>query len=600
MRFSRSHLSRLAALLLLTPTATAAVQGSVQVFIGDLAQAGSIAAFDEATGLALGTPAELQSLTLLPLDFNGRRGTDSLRSDRPQMYQCSPTSSHIQLPHGRGRLYRFKRAEANGSSTFGYLVITPSGTIQRLVERPGSGPAGTTDPYTDRVAISPEPRSMLLCTTPAAGGDLLEVYFRTGAVVNRTPHILPLMFHEQSLRMGGDWLTATCTRGVLRSGRGALDRASRVPGIPAGPYFTGELMMSPSGTFAMTTVGSPPGALDVYAYDSTGVANKVNATPAAILGAGFQPEANHGPFFAISDDGVWCAWTTNMLNKRELFMRQNTSAVAPPETQVTSDSNFIDTLEEIGVLGIFEPGKLIAVVGEAGPTFEDSIEGVDFFEVQVGHAGSAVIRNLTQTSGQSMGPITSQPQITPSLMAWVPDAGAFLVYNEQGGNDGSLIAVYPGVMGAQIIATDLRGVYFYEQVGDQLVISLRTALGGNPGHQLLIINSDLTGPTKILLATDGEQMLQPYAVGARWIVFVESPDQGIQSISRVNITNGAYETFGIGADSFGLVMGLTPSGQLAFGLERSGFTTMAIWPMGTPLATILQMPPSKATLIPGK
>jgi hypothetical protein len=588
-----------AAISLLTLTSSSFAQAGLQVLIGTPGQPGAITAYDELSGAPQSSPIELQGVSLLPIDFNGRLASDDLLASRPKFRGDVPGASRIELPGRLGVLYRFSREELGGARSFGFLRIDSDGAVHLLAERPGTGLAADQDPYADRVALAPDSRAMLTCTQHAAGGDLLEVHLITGAVINRTPHYPPLIWRAQSLRMASDWLTAVCSRAVLRSGRAPLDLASRVPGISNAPLFTGELSLSPSGTYAMTTIGVATTALDVWAFGPTGLADKVSTSTANIHGAGFLPEAGHGPFFAISDDGKWCAWTAEIALKRELFMRENSAQSSAPETHVSSDSNFADTLEEIGALGMYQPGKLLMAIGEPSLDFGVDLESADFFEVQLDTNGTPSFTNLTMTSGQSAPPFLAAPQMTPTFVRWLPAAGAFLMYDEQSGGTGRIVAVRPGVNGVQVLMNDVKQVDFIEQVGNRVVISLRLATGLRQ-HQLVKLPSDLsTGPVVVHDGGD-DSFLQPLAALDRWIVFTEVPDFGPQRLGRVDLATGAYQSFALAADAFGPGIGLTSGGELAFGFTLGGAPRLAIWPFGGSAPFVLQTPGGQGSLLPGR
>ena len=96
------------------------------------------------------------------------------------------------------------------------------------------------------------------------------------------------------------------------------------------------------------------------------------------------------------------------------------------------------------------------------------IESADFFEARLDASGAPAITNLTMTSGESSPPFLAIPELTPLSMRWVPDAGAFVMHDEDSGGGGSLVSMTPGTPGVQVLLADVKEVDFIEQVGAEL------------------------------------------------------------------------------------------------------------------------------------
>lgn len=593
------HAQRLAALAAAAGLATSAAAADVQVLTGPLGQPGALVAYDDATGLALAPPApELQGVQLLPLVLNGQSGQTALLPAGPRWLDEPAGLGRIELPGRGGVLYRFVRHESSGARTYGFLRALPDGTLARLAERPGAGPQQLDDPYLGRAALAPDLRSLLVATTFAAGGDVLEVRLDTGVVRDRTPQLPPLHLRGPSLRIAPQWMVAAADEGVLRGDRAPAARMTRVASIPPAALVTGELVLSPSGTWALTTLGSDATHLDAWSFGPTGDATRMNAAPAELTGAGYLPDAPHGPFLAVSDDGQWAGWTSVLVGKHELFMRERPAQATPVETQVTADAYFADTLEEIGVLGIFSPGELTAAVGEVAPLAEGGIENLDFFRVRVDATGAPVLENATQTSGQTAAPFLATPQLSPSHLRWVPEANAYVMFDDLGSGDGRLVSVTPGVTGVQLLAAGLKEITFLERVGARLVIGVRLSTGQRQ-HQVLTLPVDLSSAPALLVDGGNDAFLEPVTSDPRWLAFQEVPDVGVRRLHRVRLADGLHQVFPVAADEFGSPVAVTASGALAFSFVVAGTPRLVAWPTGGAAPVLLRVPGGFGAVLPG-
>lgn len=578
--------------------APAAAQGSLDLFLADPGGVGAVAPFAEGTGAALAADPELEALRLLPLDFNGRLAVDELLPDRPRYEGDLGLAGRIRLQGSNGVLYRHERVRDGLPNLFGFLLVEPSGVIRRLAELPGTGAAGDADPWLERVGIAPDGGAFLAATTPAAGGDLFEIDVATGLAEDRTAHLPPLEFRKQSLLLASDWGIAVCSRAVLRTGRLAGDLARVVPIGGSAAHHTGEVVLSPSGTVALTTAGRGPLELFAWVFGPAGPASRASRTAAQISGAGFLPEAPHGPFLAVADDGVLCAWRAKVGVSHELFLRRTDFTAATPATQVTADALYTDTLEEIGVLQVGAGGADFAV-GEPGGEPGVGIEGADFFRASLSPDGTLQVENATGTSGELTPPFQSIPTLTPMVRRQLEPGGAYLMHDEAGGGGGRLISVTPGVPGFAVQLDDVKQVDFVERVGDTIVCSLRRASGSKP-HQLVVLPSDLSAAPTVVMDAGDASLLQPVAHPTDWIAFVERPEVGNRKLHRLHLPSLAIETSVIEPAAFHLVMGLSPSLDLVFAFDAAGLRRFVGWPSGGGAMYRLDVATTTGTFLPGR
>ncbi|MEE8467425.1 MAG: hypothetical protein V3T22_03165, partial [Planctomycetota bacterium] len=294
--------------------------GFVTAFHGAAGGLGELGVYREHSGSLFLRPAWGRDLRLLPIDFVGRTQIEEHLLDRPRLRDDVPGASRLELPQQRGTLYHYQRQPANGDLRFGFFVIEPDGRPRRVHERVGTGPGGVDDPFVGRVAVDPAGQGLLVATTLAAGGDLIEVHLARGQATLRTAQLPPLVFSDAGLWLAPDWGFGVAHDGFYRFLRTPSDSADAVvfPGVAPG-WFSGEAVCSPLHTFAATTAGAGPASQHVWIIGRDGPARRATRFPGNFSGAGFLPESPLGPYLAVSDDGALCAWRSEGL-RREAWM----------------------------------------------------------------------------------------------------------------------------------------------------------------------------------------------------------------------------------------------------------------------------------------
>lgn len=563
----------------------------VPVYLGDPAAAGALRSFDAATGALLPADPALEGLILLPIELNGRLASQQLLPGCPRLHEDLPGLGRIHLPGDGGMLMRFRRDLPMGGATFGFLRVAGDGTIQLLGERQGAGPAGTIDPYRKRVAVSADGTRALASTVPAAGGDVIDLDLASGQAHDRSAHLPPLEWRPASLRVGAGWLVAVESGGVWRSGLAAGEGLQAVALEGAPTHFTGELVLSPDGSHALTTAGSGPEALHAHALGAQGTARRVTRDAGRLSGAGYLPDAVHGPFLAVSDDGQHGAWRELPAvpgGARELFVRGAAAAPTNPAVHVTSDAVILDTLDEVGVLTMAQPGTVVVAIGEQAAAVEGGIASADLYSVDL--ATGAMV-NLTGTSGDLAAPFEVKGQLTLPFRRELPGGAGQVLHHDPGSGEGKLLQTVPGG-GLRLLRVGVKEVGFVERAADRVVAAVRRLDTG--GWEILAWPADLSGPVQVVLDLGSEDPTGMTA-GPGGRVAVTAGGR----LYRLEAGASQAQLFPAVVQQIGAVLGWTQGGGLLFSLSRGQVTGFAIWPPAGAPRRLRAIAP-QGTLLPAR
>lgn len=392
-----------------------ALGAQATVFQGSSGGVGDVLVFP-APGAAHTRPAELQDLVLLPIDAVGRSAFSQFQDGQARRKSDVPGAARLILPGNQGSLYRYRRDLASGAE-FGFFVVPADGQARKLFSLPGTGSQGTLDSLPGAVAVAAQGDAFLVASTPDAGGDVYLVHL-DGSAQNVTASLAPITVLPQGLILLADWGAALTARGPVRFLRGtgqaalvplrprtAAGSLGQNPGAPPRAprltYWGDGMVASADGSTIAVVAGVTAAQAHVYTLRSTGDAVCVNDTPAPIQGPGFS--TGSGPNLALAPDGSRAAWKTLDALGGESFSRRVPSVVTPPETQITADANFVDTLNDTGVLAFFDRDSVVLLVGE--PNGVGGIENADFYRATFPVGGGAMqLSNLTNTSGDGVAP----------------------------------------------------------------------------------------------------------------------------------------------------------------------------------------------------
>jgi len=485
-----------------------------------------------ACGLLDGLPAPgypiATGLTPLAAELNGLSALDELGAAAGKTESLPGGGNILRLPGDAGSLILMRR---DGASTrFSWWHIQADGTPKLLLEQTGTGPLGTTNPFLPRAAVTPNTSHAMFATTLAAGGNLEVASLLTNLPpLDRTANLPPLDLRGESLLLGRDFGIATHAGGALVVPHAFPGQATAVQfanGTPA--HISGSTVFSPRGTRAALIAGPTSTDGHPWVVTEAGVASCANDTPMVMAGAGHFPEAVNGPWLAVSDDGTRCAWRATEGIKTECYSVR-LDVVSPQVEHLTSDANYLDTLDQIGVIGFLKPNSILMGVGETLPG--GGFDRVDLFEVSFEANGTTTQRNLTASSGQALPPFTLPPQIESMQIMRSAVSDRVLIYDDHGSN-GRFLVVQAGVSGPVIAMDNVRELDWVRRVGDELWFSAERDFGSSrPRHIFRTDGGFTTAPT--ILVAGGENLLfESPVVGSGWIAFRRELEIGPVTLER--------------------------------------------------------------------
>ena len=571
-----SKLIATSAYLLLGWAPLCAQTDSVVLFRGAPGGFGVLESRDLGSAAPPSHPLGTAPIRLLALEVTGRTELARLAPDQAWRHDDVPGASRISLPQARGSLYHHEVDLGAGVRAFGYFMVDAAGQVQLLLQLPGVGAAGDQDPLLGRLAIARDSSAFLCATRAAAGGNLLEVSLLTGAVIDRTPAQPPLDWKQQSLFLAPNWGLAVHTDGAQRFQRTPGSSSVEIDfGTAAPTWFSGEVALASSGDFAATVAGLSPLSCDVYVISTLGSVARATPTSARVSRAGYLPEDLDGPYLAVSNDGGLCAWRTER-NTREAFLARVPWASAATATQLTSDNNFIDTIDEVGqfafrsntVLG-FTAGERAAIAG--------GIDKIDVFSASLPAAAvQPLLQNLSLSSGIATPPFLAPGAIQPEGALELPgnlgrlfldgDREALVLLSAQGG--------VPTAILSQVKAFDDA-----VRSGDQWLLALRRTTSNQP-RQVVRWSPLAPLTTQVLFSSANTDEVARLTLRGTIGAFIDSQITG-DHLQAVDLQSGGLHLFSPRNFQFGSSLSIASSGELVTALGNSAQTVVfARWVPG--------------------
>ena len=549
-----------------------------------LASGGGLGDVVVGVGGAPSPVAGLSGVRLLPIDHSLRSNLTELLPDRPRRKRDVPNASRLVLPAGRGSLYRYERPHGGGVA-FGYFLVEASGVVTGLLERDGTGTLGDVDPFVPRVGVAPDGAALLVATTVAAGGDLLEVDVATGAVVDRTASLAPEAFADGGLALQASWGIAVSDTGVWRFDRtvGAEAGAVALPDAPA--WIAPDLAVAEGGGFAAVIAGTGPTAAHAYVLAPTGAAVRATAAPAYLARVGYLPEDAYGPYLAVSPDGTRCAYVTERLvpdDPREAWVvRVDAPGV---DEQITKDGVYEDTLDEVGLIGFLKGPVVTYAVGEVDDVLLGGMDGIDLYQATLPAVGGPDIVNLTQT-GTTQPPFAASELGIESGLFALP--GGRIVFHGRDENTESLLALDPGQAGATVLVPNIKELFAIERSGDGLLVSLEHSKP-NKTTDLYRIGVQPGAPaTQVAVFPEDTLVDRLVSRGDGMVGLVISAGTA-QFLARVDTLTGAPGLVVPFPFTYGPALGFAANGELTFTAGPASVVTIGVaWPDAGPFLPIL-------------
>lgn len=419
----------------------------------------------------LSVDPRLEGVELLDVEFVGRTRLERFLPTRPRREALAGGASRLVLPGGQGSLYRYRRTEPSGA-TYGLFLVRSDAAPRVLLERSATGPSVDLDPFLPKLAVDAAGTHLLVATTAAAGGELLEVDIQSGLVENRTPAGAPHPFRTDGLLLAPAFGLAISESGPLRFDRAAPGPAAPVPTPGGHSHFGPPAVLSDNGTVAAYLAGSSETSMRVFTVTASGPAEAAAMPEQRLEGGGFLPEAKSGPWLTLSSDGQQVAYRTLEFKAdgqptREVWIAPTT--VGSPADQLTSDAAFIDTIDEVGILR-FVVGGLLFGAGEAGDAGE-----VDKLDLYLADAQSGALANLTLSSGDPLAPFLAQASISADDGLFLsPSDGRILVHDGNHPSGGRLLMVDPSNATTVELAQGVKSVDETIWTGASFALSTRS------------------------------------------------------------------------------------------------------------------------------
>ena len=536
--------------------------GVVTMFHGTPGAVGSLVAYDEARGYAMGGPSWFQDIQLLDIDVVGRTLLEQNTHRQALRQDDIPSAARILLPRQRGSVYHYRRLDGS-SVRFGFFVISGREQPLQLLELTGIGTLGDENPFLPLVSTCPRGAAVLVASRLGAGGDLFEINVRSGSTQNRTQALAPQDFSTSGFWLGTNWGFGLSSSEILRFDRQPGSNAAPVPFAASKPdWFSQQAVMSPARKWALTTAGTSSTSQLPYAFGRTGPAVAATDTPADIATAGFLPDEHYGPYMAISDTGLLAGWCVNGI-AREAHIGE--VELVPTDVQVTGDMFFTDTLDEVGQMNFFQPDKLNFSIGEfnLGSTF---MEKVDVFGVGLDTNGQTHFENRTLSSGDADVPFLEPGTITAEIIVNLANSNNQLIFDDSGK---SVIGLKHGATNSSVLLNQVKELFEIVLAGDQVLLHIRSSVGDKL-HFAYRTNTEFATPVLVPVLGGSSTIISAVGSPKGQALIVWDPGSGGELLSRINLNNGEVTDWQSTTSSFSGPITFTPSGGAAFSQGLDG------------------------------
>jgi len=526
-----------------------------------------------------GSPAQtvLADVEFLPLELAGFAVRDRLSAALDVPAAGAP-AAHVSLAEG-GSLYL-----VHGEASTSLLHVRADGSVATVFTEPDAG-GPSIEPQVHAVSNA---SLLLLATTPAAGGDVWLVDLAGGAPRLLSPAGAPAA-DPLSLRVSAGRAFFVAGGTLYAAVLTAPDLASPVPLGAAGDVTLSETALSANGLSLAAITEKAAGLRHVHVVDASLQPHQVTTV------AGQYDTPNYGspfgPWLALSADGSQVAWRGTLAGASEVFVAD---VPQPAPLQVTADANFIDTIDNVGVLGFAPTGHVHFMAGELNAGLPGQLGSADLFAALPGGAGSLQLSNVTATSGDVIAPFTTKGDLEVLDAVLDPTGQNLLFVVDPDGGDAALLSVPADFSsGATMLLPPLAAEPELHAAGDSVLVLSQVCAGCSQELRLL----SPFGTLQLLASAPAGVTLDRFAAGGGRAAFVASAGPGLQIAARLDLASGSIDLpwpfVGAVSDTLALV---GPAGDLVLGVGAAGGPQLGLQLDGTLSGHVVKVP--VGTLLP--
>ncbi len=547
-----------------------------------------------AAGRVVATP--FADLELIDAELPGFAAKDILRPNLPR-----PFGGRAGLPEGielPGGAHLFLVRSAGATSL---LLVPPTSAPRRVFSLPDPVQGSALLP---QVHVSTDARFALLASPPQAGGDVYRVDLLSGTAECVTLATAALDVEGDSLRVSASCAWFVAGGDLWRARRGESASPVSVAALPEEEVLSDPVLSAQGDHLAFLLEGEDDQRRLALAGTS-GAASLLTATPREIL----EPDADDslGPFLSIAQDGSRVAWIEQQAT-HELFV-----ADAPQQTalHITVDPEFPTYLDNVGVLGFANPGRLCFFAGDLqlSTVDEDDVLGAsEMYSAFFDGSGNATYFNVTRTNGQALPPFTELASLNVTEALVDPSGLRFILVGEDE-LENQTLSCFPIAIGppddtdrVQLLLDGLDEDPELFLAGDGVLvlaaIEEEDDFSPGGGSDLYLLELLGAGVTAQPLASYGAgSLIDRFTHAGHHAAWVEATPFG-ERVHRADLSNGAVELL---LDEPGGVVspvGLLPGGRALLGRGANAGALQFLHLGRAGAATPLPLAPSSGFPIP--
>lgn len=462
----------------------------------------------------------LADVELLPLDLAGFARRERLLSGISRPVSGAP-AAHVRLAGG-GSLYL-----ARGGGQTLLLHVRPDGSVATPFAAPDAAGPGLLAP----LHVHATTGHVLLAT---AAGQVFLVDL-AGAPPRLLSPAGAAPADPSSLRV-------SAARAFFTAG-GLLHAADLLAPGPAAPVALGspgdvalpELALSADGLNVAVVTQDALGTRLVHVLDEALQAHQITPAPGLFDTPNYA--SPWGPWLALSADGAQVAYRATIGAASEVFLK-DVPAPAPAQ-QLTADGTFVDTIDNVGVLGFSAGGKLHFMAGESqvGGGL-GAIGSGDLFLATPGAGGSLGLSNVTNTSGIPIPPFLQPGEIELLDAALDPLGQRLLLLVDPDGGDAALLSLPADLSAGETALLPVLPVLpALHKAGDAVLVHAQECA---PCASTLHLLPPASSPLLLASVPAGVQ-LDRFTDGAGRAAFVASAGAGTELAVRLDPSSGALD-----------------------------------------------------------